>query len=86
MRAARSARVTLLTSVYVRLLFLFAVPWCSLIGQIRYFLQRPNMVSDTSGHCWIHSQSLVNPRKIVVHKVNRDHRDVALYLLGESVR
>jgi len=36
------------------------------------------MIGYPRCYCWCNPQSLVNPHKIVVHKVNRYHRDMIL--------
>jgi hypothetical protein len=43
------------------------------------------MVSDTSFHCWRHAQSLMNPAKVVMEKMQGARVLVVLNFLAESV-
>ena len=43
------------------------------------------MVGNPGRHCRCDSQALVNPRKIIVHKVDRNRRCVILNFLGKCI-
>src|SRR5260370_2706045 len=49
------------------------------------FLDIPNVVANTRFHRGSDAQSLVNAAKVIKHKVERQCRDMILYLLAECV-
>src|SRR4051812_28714279 len=52
-----------------------------LIEQLHNIGHFPNAICYTSGHCWRDSERLVNPHKVVVHKVQRNRRNVISQVL-----
>jgi hypothetical protein len=55
------------------------------LGQCHNLLNRPDMRTQSGFHRRSDPQCLVNPRKVIVHMKQRDHRDVVLNLLDECI-
>jgi hypothetical protein len=53
---------------------------------LQQFSHAPNVIADSSGHCWSHAKRLVDATKIVEGKPARNRCPVVLPLLTEGIR
>ena len=49
-------------------------------------MDRPHMGTQSRFHRWSNTQRLVNPREVVMHVKQSNHRDVVINLFTEGIR
>ena len=55
--------------------------WHIRVSHSDHIFQSPKMIGEIGSHRGRKAQRLVNPHEVVMHGVDRDHRDMVLELL-----